>query len=187
MSEQPTTGAHTKATGPHPQTLPEQQATAREFAAKLGDLIDEHHATEAAERLRKNSAYARARGLTAATTTRLVYEAYVDDELSLDTIADVLNLSRVRVQTEIDRYVKVWHRTDLQAGGAWTPGDFLDTDTVERGDDEQAALDQLAREILDEELPTDRPDTVTAVRVMLWTGRPGPDEDAVATAEATRN
>ncbi|MER5865671.1 hypothetical protein [Kitasatospora sp. NPDC002040] len=179
MSEQPGTS--------QPHRLQQQQDAARDFAAEPDAPTTEHAMAEAAERLRKDGGYARARGLTAKAVTRLVRRAYVDDALPVDAIAAALNLSEARAQTEIDRLVKVWHRVDLQhATGEWTVGVFLGTDAVERGDDAQTALDELAREILDRELATARPADATAVRVMLWTNRPERDEEAVSTAERAR-
>ncbi|WP_371518001.1 hypothetical protein [Kitasatospora sp. NBC_01300] len=189
MTAKPTTATYTKRpAGDQPQTLHEQQASARMLAEKIGALSAEHDTAEALAVLRRARQEVAAGLPVDAWLVPLVFEAYLDGRLSAETIAAELTLTESQVQAVLDSHVLIVSRVDLQTPAGWDSSDCDEVELVELVDDDvHRTAEQFAQTTLDEVLADYTTDAkVAAARVLVWIKRPGRDADAVATAERAR-
>ncbi len=186
MTEKPTT-AYVRPAG-EPATEQEQRANARAFAEKLGMLLDEHDAETARARLgaaREEAAAGRPIGEDLAA---LVVEASVDGGLPAAVIAAELDIAEDRVRAVIDGHMLFAYRVDLQTADGWEVEDYVEHAPVEILDaDPTRNAERFARSTVEEVLADHAADEeVTAARVLVWPGRPGPDAAAAAVVEQAR-
>ncbi|MEU6239080.1 hypothetical protein [Kitasatospora sp. NPDC047058] len=88
--------------------------------------------------------------------------------------------------TPPDGHMVLAYRVDLETADGWEVDDYAAQVPVEITDaDPTSNAQRVAQTTADEVLAGHAPDVVR-VRVLVWAGRPGRDEDATAVAERSR-
>ncbi|SOB83150.1 hypothetical protein [Streptomyces sp. 1331.2] len=188
MTQQPTAVTYTKrpAGAPMSRTMQAQKAPAATFAEQLMTLVKDHEADRALAMLRSARELAAAGRPVEGPLVQVIFEAYLDAELSIEAIAAELDIAEQRVQAIVDGHACYAYRVDLQTADGWEVDDYAEFAPAEIVDaDPVLNAEKFAQTVADEVLAGHDPDVIR-VRVLVWAGRPGRDEDAAAVVERFR-
>ncbi|MGW2543682.1 hypothetical protein ACWC5I_23105 [Kitasatospora sp. NPDC001574] len=189
MTEKPEPTVYVKRPAGEAMTEQEQRTNTRTFTEQLGALLDDFDAETALARLRTAREHAAAGRPIEGQLAALVVEAAVDGRLPAPVIAAELDVAENRVRAVIDGHMLFAYRVDLQTAGGWEVEDDAELAPVEIVDaDPKRNAQRFAQTTVEEVLADHAADEeVTAVRVLVWAGRPGTDAEAAAVVERARS